>query len=176
FNDRFTLIYSLDFSNSNGGRGYIQNIGDDIVFGQRDRTTLVNTITGNYNFNVFHALSLSFRNYWSVVTYENQLYTLEDNGRLSTDDGYTLDDVNNPDVNFNTWNLDFGYSWQFAPGSMLTALYRNSLFDFSNASRDTYFNSVGNLFKQPIDHNFSIRVVYFIDYNHVKNIFNKKHS
>ena len=176
FNDRFTLIYSLDFSNSNGGRGYIQNIGDDIVFGQRDRTTLVNTITGNYNFNVFHAMSLSFRNYWSVVTYENQLYTLEDNGRLSTDDGYTLDDVNNPDVNFNTWNLDFGYSWQFAPGSMLTALYRNSLFDFSNASRDTYFNSVGNLFKQPIDHNFSIRVVYFIDYNHVKNIFNKKHS
>ncbi|MFL0352703.1 DUF5916 domain-containing protein [Xanthomarina sp. GH4-25] len=176
FNDRFTLIYNADFSNSNGGRGFIQDIGDDIVFGQRDRTTLVNSLTGNYNFNVLHALSLSFRNYWSVVTYENQLYTLEDNGRLSTKDNYTLADIDDPNVNFNTWNLDFGYSWQFAPGSMLTALYRNRLFDFSNASRDTYFNSVGHLFKQPIDHNFSIRVVYYIDYNNVKNIFNKKHS
>jgi hypothetical protein len=176
FNDRFTLIYSSDFSNSNGGRGYIQNIGDDIVFGQRNRTTLVNSLTANYNFNVLHALSLTFRNYWSIVNYDNQLYTLEDNGRLSTDDGYTLDDINDPNVNFNTWNLDFGYSWQFAPGSTITALYRNSLFDFSNASRDTYFNSVNNLFNQPIDHNFSLRIVYYIDYNNVKNIFNKKNS
>jgi hypothetical protein len=176
FNDRFTLIYRADFNNSNGGRGYIETLNDDIIFGQRNRTTLVNSITGNYNFNVFHALSLTFRNYWSVVTYDNQLYTLEDNGRLSTADGYTLADIDNPNVNFNTWNLDFGYSWQFAPGSMFTALYRNSLFDFSNASRDTYFNSVGNLFQQPIDHNFSLRVVYYIDYNNVKNIFNKKRS
>ena len=176
FNDRFTLIYNMNFNNSNGGRGYIQDLNNEIIFGQRDRTTLVNSLTGNYNFNVFHALSLTFRNYWSVVTYNNQLYTLENNGHLSTEDGYTLDDVSNPNVNFNTWNLDFGYSWQFAPGSTLTALYRNSLFDFSNASRDTYFDSVGNLFNQPIDHNFSLRVVYFIDYNNVKNIFNKKHS
>jgi hypothetical protein len=176
FNDRFTLIYRTDFNNSNGGRGYIETLNDDIIFGQRDRTTLVNSITGNYNFNVFHALSLSFRNYWSVVTYDNQLYTLEDNGRLSTEDGYTLEDINNPNVNFNTWNLDFGYSWQFAPGSMLTALYRNNLFDLSNASRNTYFDSVGNLFQQPIDHNFSLRIVYYIDYNNVKNILNKKHS
>lgn len=173
-NDRLTLIYSLDYFQAIGDRGFIQDLGTDIIFGQRDQNTLVNTITGNYNFNVFHALSLSFRNYWSVVTYNNQLYTLEENGRLSTDNGYTLDDIGNPDVNFNTWNLDFGYSWQFAPGSTLTALYRNSLFDFSNASRDTYFDSVNNLFKQPIDHNFSIRLVYYIDYNQLKNIFTKK--
>lgn len=176
FNDRFTLIFRADYIQAKGDRGFIQNLGSDIIFGQRDQNTLVNTITGNYNFNVFHALSLSFRNYWSVVTYNNQLYTLEANGRLSTENGYTLDDINNPDVNFNTWNLDFGYSWQFAPGSTLTALYRNSLFDFSNASRDSYFNSVNHLFKQPIDHNFSIRLVYYIDYNQMKNIFTKKHS
>ncbi|GGG45909.1 DUF5916 domain-containing protein [Bizionia arctica] len=176
FNDRFTLIYDVDFNSSNGGQGYIETLNNDIIFGLRDRNTLVNSITGNYNFNVFHALSLTFRNYWSVVTYDNQLYTLEDNGRLTTEDGYTLEDIDNPNVNFNTWNLDFGYSWQFAPGSMLTALYRNSLFDLSNASRETYFNSVNHLFQQPIDHNFSIRVVYYIDYNHVKNIFNKKNS
>ncbi|PWK19803.1 DUF5916 domain-containing protein [Xanthomarina spongicola] len=176
FNDRFTLIYSIDFNNSNGGRGYIQDLNNEIIFGQRDRTTLVNSLTANYNFNVLHALSLTFRNYWSVVDYNNQLYTLENDGRLSTEDGYTLEDISDPNVNFNTWNLDFGYSWQFAPGSTVTALYRNSLFDYSNASRDTYFDSVNNLFDQPIDHNFSLRVVYFIDYNNVKNIFKKKNS
>ena len=37
-----------------------------------------------------------------------------------------------------------------------------------------YFDSLRDLFEQPIQNTFSIRLVYFIDYNNIKNVFNKK--
>ena len=82
--------------------------------------------------------------------------------------------LGNSDVNFNTWNLDLSYTWQVAPGSFLTALYRNQLFNFSEDSQDDYFESLGNLFDQDINHIFSLRLQYFIDYNSIKGIFKKK--
>ncbi|MGH1383399.1 DUF5916 domain-containing protein, partial [Kordia sp.] len=72
-------------------------------------------------------------------------------------------------INFSTWNLDLSYTWQFAPGSFLTALYRNQIFNQTEASEATYFDSLNRLFDEPIDHTVSLRFVYFIDYNNVKN-------
>ena len=176
FSDKLLISYSFDYNMIYNDRGYTDTQGNDIIFGERDQKTIVNSISGNYNFNSFHALSLTFRNYWSTVMYDNELFTLQDNGRLTKDTGYTVNDIEDPNVNFNTWNLDFSYSWQFAPGSQLSALYRNQLFNFSNASSDDYFDSLSDLFEQPIQHTFSLRLVYFIDYNNIKNVFNKKSS
>lgn len=173
FSDKFSLGYNIYFQDGSGSRGYVETVDDDILFGQRAQTTITNSISGSYNFNSFHSLSLSFRNYWTTVTYENGLYTLMEDGTVSTLDNYTLADVADPNVNFNTWNLDFRYSWQFAPGSQLTALYRNSLFNSNSESSATYFDSLETLFEQPIEHVFSLRLVYYIDYNNVKNIFKK---
>ncbi|MGB1308601.1 MAG: DUF5916 domain-containing protein, partial [Oceanihabitans sp.] len=174
FSDKFNLQYKFDFDQNNGSRGFVNNNGTDIIFGERNIKTIENSLSGSYNFNTFHALSLTVRNYWSTVDYDNDLYALENNGRLSQTDNYTLEDINSPNVNFNTWNFDFGYSWQFAPGSQFTALYRNNLFHATETSKDTYFNSVDQLFDNPINHNFSVRLVYYIDYNNVKNIFKTK--
>ncbi|WP_186988453.1 DUF5916 domain-containing protein [Constantimarinum furrinae] len=173
FNDKFSLSYSFNYEDGTGSRGFVTNIGDDIIFGERAQNTIVNSLSGSYNFNSFHSLNLTFRNYWATVTYDNGLFALQEDGTLSREDNYTLADVDDPNVNFNTWNFDFRYSWQFAPGSQLSALYRNSLFNSSTASTETYFNSVETLFKQPIEHVFSLRLVYFIDYNNVKSLFKK---
>ncbi|HAT63754.1 MAG TPA: protein with DOMON-like ligand-binding domain protein, partial [Flavobacteriaceae bacterium] len=143
------------------------------IFGERDQKTVTNSISGSYNFNPFHALSLSFRNYWATVTYDNPLFVLQEDGTLSTEDNILTTDISDPNINFNTWNLDFRYTWQFAPGSQLTALYRNSLFNSNAESSATYFESIERLFEQPIEHVFSLRVVYFIDYNNIKNVFKK---
>src|SRR5690606_6890358 len=116
FSDKFLIQYSFYFDDYVNDRGYVSKIDDDIIFGQRRRLEVVNSLSGNYNFNPYHALTLTFRYYWSTVNYEHDLYVLQDNGRLSQEDGYTVDDINDPNVNFSTWNLDFGYSWQFAPG------------------------------------------------------------
>jgi len=173
FNDKFRMSYNVFYQDNNGSRGFVGNIGDDIIFGERNVITIENSLSGSLNFNPFHALTLTFRNFWSTVTYDNALFALQDDGSLSTDDGYTVNSLDNPNINFNTWNLDFKYSWEFAPGSRLTALYRNSLFNQDTASSDSYFDSLSTLFKEPIQHTFSLRLQYFLDYNNVKHIFKK---
>ena len=177
FTDKLTLNFNLRYQGGNGGRGYVTKVGDEIIFGQRKQNTIVNSISGSYNFNSFHGLNLTFRNYWSTVDYDYKLYTLMEDGSTDNNTGHTLDNIGfDPNMNFSTWNLDFSYSWQFAPGSFLTALYRNSLFNVDNMSQDNYFDSLGTLFDQPIEHIFSLRMVYFIDYNNVKNLLKKKSS
>lgn len=177
FNDKFLMTYDFNYNNNYNDRGFTANIDDNIIFGERNRKTIINAISGSYTFSSFHSLSLTFRNYWSLVNYKNNLFTLEENGKLNATSGFTLNDLeNSPNANFNTWNLDFSYSWQFAPGSFLTALYRNQLFNYDNRSTDTYGQSLNTLFNQPIQHTFSLRLQYYIDYSSVKNIFNKKNS
>ena len=174
FSDKFSLRFSFSFQKGNGGRGYVTNIDDEIIFGQRKQQTIENSISGTYNFNSFHAFNLTFRNYWSTVTYNQDLFTLLEDGSVTTSTGHNLDNIGfNPNANFNTWNIDLKYSWEFAPGSQLSALYRNSLFNFNTMSQDNFFDSLDTLFNQPIEHVFSLRLVYYIDYNNVKNIFNQ---
>ena len=175
FNEKFVLIYSIEYNKEFNDRGYVTTVDEDIIFGERDRKTLINNIRANYTFNSFHGLSLTFRNYWSTVNYDNDLFILEANGRLNQDSGYQADTLeDNPNINYNTWNLDLSYSWQFAPGSFITALYRNQLFNNDNASTDSYGASLKTLFNQPFQNTFSLRIQYFIDYSSIKNVFKKK--
>lgn len=183
FNDKFLLILGYSFDDYTADRGYINNqdVDGEIIFGQRDRIITEFKISGSYNFNPLKALTLSFRNYLSRVTYDDTVYTLENDGSLNPSNIYNKnnigDDIDfNPDTNFNTWNLDFSYSWQFAPGSQLTALYRNYIFNSSKNSRDNYFKSLNKLFDQEKRNTFSLRLVYFIDYNNLKKTLKNKRS
>ncbi|ULC60659.1 DUF5916 domain-containing protein [Flaviramulus sp. BrNp1-15] len=183
FNDKFLLVLGYSYDDYTADRGYIndQAVEDEIIFGQRELIETVVSISGSYNFNPFNALTLSFRNYLSRVTYDDQVYNLQDDGTLlvsDTNTKYTIgsDSDFNPDANFNTWNLDFSYTWQFAPGSQLTALYRNQIFNFTNDSQESYFKSLNNLFDQEKQNTFSLRLVYFIDYNDLKKVFRNKSS
>jgi hypothetical protein len=177
-NDKFIITYRSSLNVENNRRGYANNSNDienEIIFGQRDQITLVNSISSNYSFNSFHALNLTFRNYWATVDYDDTPYFLKENGRLVQSQS-TFEDLSlgNSNINFSTWNLDLSYTWQFAPGSFLTALYRNQIFNETEASEDTYFNSLNRLFDESISHTLSVRLVYFIDYNNIKNIFTRK--
>jgi hypothetical protein len=174
FSDKFRIRYDFTLRNNMGSRGYVSKIGDDIIFGERDIYSLENILSGSFTFNPFHSVSLAFRNFWSTVTYDTELFVLDEDGVLNTDDGYTTADVSDPNVNFNTWNLDLSYTWQVAPGSFLTALYRNQLFNQDSMSEESYYDSISTLFDQPIEQTFSVRLQYFIDYSSIKNVFNGK--
>lgn len=175
FNDKFMLIYEFSLDVYNDDRGFVTSQNDDIIFGERNRTVLVNSISGNYNSNPFHGIALTFRNYWSPVDY-GRLFTLEEDGTLNPDTTYTIDTIEDPNINFSTWNLDIKYSWQFAPGSFLTVLYRNQLLNFNKASKDSYFESITNLLDQPFQNVFSLRLQYFLDYNDLKHTFKKNNG
>ena len=165
FTNQFSLQYSLNYNKTHNDQGYVSENSSNIIFGQRDRKSYTNTISGKYSFSTNSSLSLSFRHYWSDVSYNNY-YNLNNDGSLSENTTYSGNDVN-----FNSWNLDLNYFWQFAPGSQLIVFYRNSIFDANNNSGLDFYKNLENLFDQPNQHTFSVRFVYFIDYNAIKNIF-----
>jgi hypothetical protein len=166
-NDKLQFSYSLLIDKSINEPGYVETLDDDtIIFGVRENKQIENTITGKYNFNDKSSVTLSFRHYWSPVTYEDQYYKLEDDGSLSENDYNELNDLN-----FNSWNLDLRYIWQFTRGSELVALYRNSILNEDNMSQLSFGDNISNLFDQPFGQSFSIKIVYYLDYNQIKNWF-----
>jgi hypothetical protein len=177
FSDHFLMVYRISFNHRNGDRGYATEVDDEPIFGERNRQIVTNTISANYTFDPFNVLALSFRHYWDTVDYDYDMFTLQDNGRLTTNSGFNRDNIgDDPNINFSTWNIDLSYSWQFAPGSFLTALYRNSLFNFDNLSQESYGQSLNQLFDQPIQNTFSLRLQYFIDYNDAKQLLQSKNK
>ena len=165
FTNKFSLTYEIGYDKKNNDQGYVNEDISNIIFGTRDRKNYTNTIAGKYSFSTNSSLSLSFRHYWGSVTY-NGYSNLNSEGGLDTNNTYKGDDVN-----FNSWNLDLNYIWQFAPGSQLIAFYRNSIFNEDTNSNLNFSENLDNLFNQSQKHTFSVRLVYFIDYTKLKNIF-----
>jgi len=162
--DKFSINYTLRYSKDKNDKGFVNIINDeDIIFGKRDTKSLTNSISGNYNFNPKNALNLTFRYYWSPVEYENSFYLLNEDGLLDDSDY-----VANHDINYNVWNLDFSYSWEFAPGSQFVALYRNSLFKSDDLSDLKFKKNLEELFEEPMLHNFSVKFIYYLDYNKLR--------
>ncbi|MDP2088101.1 MAG: DUF5916 domain-containing protein [Flavobacteriaceae bacterium] len=160
FNNQFTMIYSLQYRDVNNEKGYVFNDGNQIIFGNRDSETYTNSLSGKYNFNTKSALTLSFRHNWTTVSYNNQFYELTADGLLVSN-SYQA----NHNINFNSWNFDLMYNWEFAPGSQLTALYRNAIFNENSISNLSFRENLEDLFNQPTEHLFSLRLVYYLDYN-----------
>lgn len=167
FSNQLSFSYGLGFNKNNSDEGYVDQVGNDIIFGRRDRKTFNNTVSAKYNFSIKSSLSLTFRHNWSDVSYGNRYFNLRSDGYLDPNTTYT----ENRDINFNSWNLDLNYFWQFAPGSQLIAFYRNSIFSMNNNTGQDFFTNIDNLFNEPKQHIFSLRLVYFIDYNNLKKIF-----
>ncbi len=178
FSNRFSLVYQFDFNTYKDSPGYVTDVDTDattdtdnannpIIIGKRDSKAYENGLTGKYNFSPNSSLSLSFRHYWTAIKYQNNYYSLKTDGYLE-DSSYT----GNHDINYNSWNLDLNYLWQFAPGSQLIAFYRNSIFNSNDRSDLNFINNLDDLFNQPAIHTFSLKFVYFIDYNKIKNVFN----
>lgn len=164
FSDKFEIIYSINYSKRENEIGWVNELdNEDIIFGNRDKKTITNTLSSTLNFNTKSSLALSFRHYWSPVQYKDTYFKLNEQGRLETST-YT----ENHDINYNIWNLDLSYSWEFAPGSQLVALYRNSIFNEDNLSHLSFNKNLDNLFNEPVTNNISLKLIYYLDYNKLK--------
>lgn len=171
FSNKFNMIYEFEYSYQNDRPSYVDRQNYSVIFGNRDQKSIENSLNGSYNFNTNQGLNLSFRHFWSTATFAKNNYTvLESDGKLRPVD-YLITENNDPNANFNIWNLDLSYRWRFAPGSEAVLLYRNAIFNEDRLSQLNFNESLDNLFSQPARHNVSLRVVYYINYNQVKNLF-----
>ncbi|MGY8950045.1 MAG: DUF5916 domain-containing protein, partial [Flavobacteriales bacterium] len=161
--DRFNLDYQIKKGTTIDDVGYVFNEGDNVYFGKRDVKVLENNLNLNYNFNSYKSLVLKFRQFWSSANYNDSFFLLNPKGERILSDKSIIDD--DPNKSFNLWNLDLSYNWEFLPGSKLTLLYRNNIFNENNLSGISYYSSTKQLFQKPIDHQVSLRINYFLDYN-----------
>jgi len=170
FSDQFTISTRSDFSMFGNQRGFADRQDGLPIIGNRDRWDFTNRIESQYTLNDRMIFSLTFRHSYSNVEY-SEYNNLLSNGDLEIATDYD----GNQDTTFNTWNIDLRYSWWINRGSQLTLLYRNSTSNFENEANLSFFSeNFERLFDQPILHQFSVRLDYFIDYNDVKRLFKGK--
>jgi hypothetical protein len=158
-------IYSCDYDLD--GAGYVDLIGaDTIVFGRRNVLTFTNSLNVNYVLTNKLSISLKARHYVSSVDYHS-FYYLNMDGSLSPNNDYTED----RDYNFNSFNVDFLFSWNFSPGSYLSIMWKNQIFksDYIPETEliPSYYDSFKDIWREPQFNSLSLKLIYYLDYNSV---------
>lgn len=164
FSNRFQMVYSMAYGLDTSNKGWVAFDGDNVVFTERDRTTMTSTLTGKYSVNNKMTINLTARHYY---TYGENLryFTLGNDGGLTENTTFTT----NKDFTYNNWNFDLSYTWWFAPGSQISVLYRNNAVTSRDYVSRNYRENLEGLFKNNLNSMFSVSLRYFIDYNAVKN-------
>ena len=157
-NNHFSVNYNFDQLYMTLDRGYITEIGKDIVFGARDYKDITQLYEMRYTFNPKMSLSFRLRHNWTRVTYTH-FYTLQEDGTLE-DRVYT----ENENINFNAWTIDTNFRWRFAPGSDLYIVWKNSIFGQDQNSMISYGENLNALFDKPQSNSFSVKAIYYIDF------------
>ena len=177
--NRLSFTHDFEYNREYNSIGYVwmsddvrsENGLDDVrVFGHRNIKRMNSILGVNYVFNNKMGIDLRVRHNWTRVRYY-AFEELESDGKLHALLYEGIDSEGNPnhDQNFNAFNMNMTFSWQIAPGSFLTAVWREGInTETNNVSRD-YFENLDDMFKAPQFNSFSIRVTYFLDYLTVKN-------
>ena len=177
-NDRFSLSHHLSASRRMNERGFVKKgagEADKIIFGNRDVKVLENTSRLNFIFNNKMGLSLRARHYWSKVAY-NRFFALGKDGHLK-DVNYNGLDGNRENAhltNFNAVNIDLLYNWQIAPGSFVTFAWKDAVFNSDKDVNRNYADNMRALSQAPQQNSFSLKITYFLDYAHIRQMIQQK--
>lgn len=160
---------NLEPQNDNTGFAAIDPVTNDIIFGRRDIRTVENTINVKYSFRKKMVFTARIRHYWSLVEY-NEMFTLMQDGGLEK-----TSYVGNVNQNYNDFFINALFNWEFAPGSFINLSWKNNTQDFfkrpfGNSDSDNYFQNFDHTMSAPQNNNFSVKVIYFIDYLEIKKL------
>jgi hypothetical protein len=88
-------------------------------------------------------------------------YTLNIAGRLDPTDHQRFEDFS-----VNAFNIDLVFKWDFAPGSELLLIWKNAVFQNNRNEQlvTNYFNNLNKMFESPVHNSFSIKFLYYIDW------------
>src|SRR6056297_764850 len=164
--DKFQLVYDFNGDNSFNSIGYIDNNSaeDSVVFGRRNYQKLENNINLDYIFTPNASLTFYLRHYWTKVNYD-QFYLLNKDGTLTDYPAYN----ENEDINYNAFNIDLAYTWQFAPGSEMSLVWKNQILSETDEVINDFGRNLENTFSDLGKNSISIRVLYYLDYLQIKN-------
>lgn len=173
--DKLFLVYSWEHNFTLNGRGYAIEYGtpvavsDSVIFGKRDNITITNTINLSYTMTSRMGLTFRLRHYRSSLKYD-AFYFLNNDGTLTPNDltGLDANGESAYNTNFNAFTIDFVYRWVFLPGSEISFVWKNSIFSTDKRVSETYIDNVSRMFDYSPLNSFSIKVLYWLDYQSLK--------
>jgi len=169
FNNKLSVSQNIAFMPSHNDMGYTYVDGSaDINFARRNINTIEHVVSAKYNFTNKMGITCRIRHYVSSVE-NKEFFLLQRNGSLLANTGF------HPDVNQNVnyFNIDMVYTWEFAPGSFLNIVWKDASQNFTNEVQKRYFKNLTNALSENSNNNFSLKVIYFLDYLKLKNSLRK---
>ena len=170
FSSKFSLShrFSTNPRFNNIGYTYSDN-SNEIIFARRTINAFENILSAKYNFTNKMGITFRGRHYLSTVD-NKDFYTLQNDGKLKANPTFNK----NTNRNVNIFNIDMVYTWQFAPGSFINIVWKNSAFNSNNLLEKNYFKNLSNTLEEDQNNNLSLKVIYFLDYLQIKKIKKKK--
>ena len=108
---------------------------------------------------------MNTRHYWNTGHYV-KYFMLQTDGTIVEDPGYTT----NNDFNYNAFNIDLAYTWIFSPGSQLSIVYKNAIeTDKIVTVIPRFSDNFSETIQSPQSNSVSIKLLYYMDYQKVKN-------
>lgn len=162
--NNFQFDYSFNYFDNTYNIGFVDVISEDeIIFGGRRLVTTENNFAIQYIIKNDMSISLVGRHYWYTGEYL-KYYTLLSDGGIEINNTYQRD----KNFSYNVFYVDFVYSWQFAPGSTLSVVYKNAIESDATLIETNYFRNLEETFNMPKSHSISIKLLYYLDYLNVK--------
>ena len=164
---KFSINHGISYESNKNQAGFTDFEGSNILFAKRDINTIQNTINVKYSFTNKMGLTLNVRHYWSGVR-PTELLLLNTQGYLEKTNLIAIPptDYNR---NFNSFALNMIYTWQVANGSFLNIVWQDEAFESVRKDyEENYFKNVGRSFAVNNANTISVKLVYFLDYLHLK--------
>lgn len=175
--DQLFFIYNYNHSINFKERGFAIPFQsgapqtEDIIFGQRDVNTRTHTIDLLYTMTNRMGITFRLRHYRSSVTYFEFFHLQEDGTLLAIDyDGLNNDGSSIYNTNYNAFTIDLVYRWVFAPASEINVVWKNNIFTNNDGVTQKYLQNIQQTLWSDQLNSFSLRIVYYLDYQFIKNI------
>lgn len=174
-NNHLSLRLESGLSANYNNRGFVRRINDSetpqIIFGRRNLLNVENVLQPIIIFSNRLALDLRLRHYWLNTSYL-QFYQLDTDGNLQ-ETSYNK----THDFSVNIFNADLLIRWEFAPGSELGFAWKNALQQYlPGEDHSNYVSNLKAIFHEPSRNSFSVRLLYYLDYQYLRNTFSRTPS
>ncbi len=184
-NDKFSVFPVIRLTKNDEQPGYVNKSlvsdiplelsSNDVLIGIRNRFIVENTFTIRWIFNHNIGINTRIRHYYDNVRHDRfgKLTTSGEPNIIAFDGKNSKGDYIF-DRNINIFNIDMQMNWRFLPGSDMIFVWKNEIFSSGNREEINYFRNLSGLTDQVQNNNFSIRVLFFVDYLYVNALKQKK--
>jgi len=167
---RFSNKVSMEVNNRHEAEtDYIVYAGSETngepIIGFVDFTDVTSIYSGVYNFTPRMNLAMRIRHNWSKVIYK-RFANVDENGK-----DIPRPFISDQDENINFFNLDAFFTWDFRLGSRVVVGWKNFLGNeeyVDGAMNMKYLSNLGKTLELRHGNEFTLRFIYFIDYNQLR--------